>query len=489
MRFSPRLVLLALCLVAGSAFAQKVVVLEIDGDSSGKLRTQVEGALKAAGSVEVIPLKSYVTVASRKKLHGAAAMTPAGVSRVGRNLTFDAAVGGEASGNSYHVIIWDRAGQELWTKDLPIKRGQLSEDFAGKLARAITAAAEQGKARNPSGGGGGDDSGDGSTMPEVDLSGGNGNGNGNTSTDDSGDSGGRTGGSGDRDADLEGESRKKKTVNGPPMFKALLAGTTTWRSQCLRPGVATCRAYDAATTKPVGTVIDFTAGVPYLGLGLAIEFFPLAHFDNKVLQGFGVLGNFAYGASLTRIVDDSSQGSGATKSVTSTDLSWAAQLAWRFHFAIGYGEPQAVGYVGVRGGVMGRRFDIDPTAGTALPSSDRDAFGVLGLDVSIPVAKYFRVEGGVSYFLSPKVGAEQIIGYGNLQDPTGGVTSTGFGFEGGFAGDIWGPLGWTLKVKYNAFADHYWGQGQKWTTCNDQQCGGAAEESFVSIFWGVTGSI
>ena len=53
MRFSSVLALVAL--LSTPALAQsKVVVLELDGDPQGKLRTQIEGALKTAGVVELV---------------------------------------------------------------------------------------------------------------------------------------------------------------------------------------------------------------------------------------------------------------------------------------------------------------------------------------------------------------------------------------------------------------------------------------------------
>jgi hypothetical protein len=113
-------------------------------------------------------------------------------------------------------------------------------------------------------------------------------------------------------------------------------------------------------------------------------------------------------------------------------------------------------------------------------------FPVVGLDASIPIAKFFRIDVGASYFFNPRTAPEQIVGYGNLNDPTGGAVATGFGLEGGFSGDIWGPLGWLLRVRHMGFSDRYYGQGQKWTVCNEQQCGGAGEESFTTIVWGVT---
>lgn len=493
--------LLALVLLLSvPAWAQKVVILEIDGDGSGKLRQQIEDAVQKAGAVELVSIGAYKAAAAKRKLKGGAAMTAAGVARTSKALKFDAAVGGEVSATSYHVMIYDRSGQELWQKDLAVKKGMLSDDFAGKLARAIAAAAEQGAARTTTDtGNGGEDTGTGGTGDEggggIDLT----NPGGGTTT----------GGGGviptpedpNRDTDLENEGRRRKSKNQPvPLVKAWLGGTTTWRSQCLRPGVTACREYELAMPKPDGIVIDFTATVPYLGLALNLEAFPLARFDNRILQGFGVLVGFHYGQSLTRIVEETPQGQGPEKPVTSVDLGWSFQATWRYHFNVGLellspGSRTIVplGYVGLRAGLLGRSFNIDPTAGTSLPSSQRSfptgiGFPVFGFDASIPIAKYFHVDLGASIFLNPRPAPEQIVGYGNLNDPTGGASSSGWSFEGGFSGDAWGPLGWLLHLRTMNFSDRFYGQGQKWTVCNDQQCGGAAEETFVSVIWGVTGS-
>lgn len=476
-------------LFALPAAAQKVVVLEIDGDPQGRLRGQIEGAVKAAGTVELLSLKAFKDAAAKKKLKGAAAMTPVGVARAARIIKLDAAVGGEVIAGTYKVIIYDRAGEQLWTKDLPVKKGLLSDDFATKLARAISVAAEQGAARaaTPEASGGGEETGGGEEAAGLDL----------TQTDSTGERGvvtGTTTPPEERDADLEDPNRRKRAAQVPvPLFRVWVAGSTTWRTQCLRPGVTNCKEYDVVPMKPVGISIDFTASVPYLGLSLNAEVFPLARLDNRVLQGFGLLLGFQYGQSQTRIVEESTSGPGPEKTVRSDDLAFNMQLAWRYHFQLGYGDPQPVGYVGLRGGLQSRSFLIDPTAGTSLPSSDRTAptgigFPSLGIDASIPLNKYLRLEAAVAYFINPRPADEQIIGYGNLNDPTGGATGSGFGLEAGVAGDIWGPIGYTLRWRYMGFVDRFFGQGQKWTVCNEQQCGGVGEESFHTIIWGLTAS-
>lgn len=248
----PSSVLALVVLLATPAFAQKVVILEVDGDPQGRLRSQIEAAVKLAAVVEVVPLKAFKEAAAKKRLKGAAAMSPVAVGRVSRLLRLDAAVGGQVSEGTYTVLISDRAGEQLWTKELPVKRGLLSEDFAGKLARAIAAAAEQGAARTTT-----QAEEDPATeeQPGLDL----------TQPDGSGERGVTTGPGPEehRDSDLEDPNRKKKAARVPvPIFRVWVAGTTTWRSQCLRPGVTNCKEYDLAQTPPTGISIDFTATVP-----------------------------------------------------------------------------------------------------------------------------------------------------------------------------------------------------------------------------------
>src|SRR3990167_6410325 len=97
----PSSVLALVVLLAAPAFAQKVVILEIDGDPQGKLRSQIEGAVRSAAVVELVPLKTFKDAAARKKLRGAAAMTPVGVARASKLIQLDAAVGGEVTEGTY----------------------------------------------------------------------------------------------------------------------------------------------------------------------------------------------------------------------------------------------------------------------------------------------------------------------------------------------------------------------------------------------------
>ncbi len=460
------------CLLGASAFGQRVVVLEIDHDTGGRLRAQLESAVERGGVVTLVPFQSFRSAASKKKLKGPAVNTGAAVARVARQLKLDAAVGGEVVGGAYHVLIYDRAGQELWTKELALTQGQLTDELLSRLARAIAAAGAQGAARS---------------VPSGDLE----------PVEEPEDEPSPT--VNEPSPVVEEPATERPTspvseavVPAPPILRGWLAGTTTWRSQCLRPGVSRCRDYDPATNQQL--IIDFSPTVPYLGLAVNLEVFPLAGLTqapaHRFLNGLGLAGSFRFGHSITRIVEETAQGNGPVKDVDSNEVGWSAELVYRVHFQMGYGAPQPVGYVGLRGGIQATTFNIDPTAATTLPSSRRletltVGFPVFGLDASIPLARFFGVDVSGSVFINPRPAADVVIRFGNPDDPTGGVTSTGFSLEGGFSGQLIGPLGWVLHARFTSFVDHFHGQGQKWACTGT--CTGVGEETSTQIIWGLRG--
>jgi len=108
-----------------------------------------------------------------------------------------------------------------------------------------------------------------------------------------------------------------------------------------------------------------------------------------------------------------------------------------------------------------------------LPGSHRN-YPVVGLDVSIPIFKFLRVELTGNYFINPKPFASEVAPYGAT------ASATGWGGELGLTGDVWGPLGYLVRFRYERYKDQFSGSGSSWLT------GGAAEESYAGIFWGVT---
>ena len=90
--------------------------------------------------------------------------------------------------------------------------------------------------------------------------------------------------------------------------------------------------------------------------------------------------------------------------------------------------------------------------------------------------KLLRIEAGGLYFIAPTAGPDELVGYGQS------VTSNGWQAEGGIAGDVWGPLGYRIRVQYERYTDHFSGKGNLWPN------GGVAEETYTTIFWGLTAS-
>jgi hypothetical protein len=260
---------------------------------------------------------------------------------------------------------------------------------------------------------------------------------------------------------------------------------------------------------PPGDVVDFRPQVPYAGFNFQVELFPLAWILDNFLQGIGIVGSFGLGFSLTNVTIVSQAGSSMPKQVVSTDRSWMAMLAYRYYFSFdSSAKNPAVGYVGIRGGMSGRIFEIDAKAMVPLPGTNR-LYPTFALDFAIPIIRYFGIEGSASYFVSPRPGPDEIAGYGDaMGGANGGATGAGFQLEGGVAGTIWGPVGYRLRVRYTPFTDRYYGVGNKWTyTCppldspqirpagcpadNIEYTGlreGAAFESYVSFIWGITAS-
>ncbi len=496
------LTLVLLLLFAGPALAQRVVILEFEADKANKLRIQVEKALKKADTVDLVSIARWKDLAGKKKLKGTLAMTPAAVRKVARAVGVDAAVEGSI-GRKFFVRILDSTGQELWSKELPLKKGLLSADHARKLAKAITAAAKAApvSAREE------DEKPDDPVEPVAKAE---------KTVDPIDPDQPRLAGElsaneretrrkeeeaeadsatdvqepvvSKRDRDLDDEGKKSKVK----AFKALrlwLAGSTTWRSYCSRPGVQSCKEYESREPKPSGDTVDFSPQVPYAGFMLHAELFPLAIFtDNKYACGLMLQGSFSLGFSLTKVRVTSPSGETPEKDVVSTDRGWSAQLGYRFSFVFGSDSDPFVAYLGPRVGIASRVFEIDAKAQVPLPGTYR-VFPQAGIDVAVPLgSKYVRIELGFTYFLNPKPGPDEIVGYGNLDHPTGGGKGSGFGFEGGLAGELWGPIGYSIRFRYARFNDQFFGEGKKWTKCDDTQCGGAAEEVYSALFWGITAS-
>ncbi|MBI3183916.1 MAG: hypothetical protein HYZ28_17400 [Myxococcales bacterium] len=494
----------AALLWAQSAPAQRVVVLEFAGDPKGKLRAQVEAALGRAREVELVPLKQYKSAAAKKKIRGAAAMTPPAVAKLGRILKLDAAVEG-AVGDTFLVRILDGAGELLWSKDLPVKRGLVSKSHAQKLARAIAVAAGKAPkpevAAEPPAGPPPElapeepppekppaeqpppvsSTGTETSMPAVDLS---------TGTVDrrpdeaSSPTEVVASAESERDIDLDLEGRRRGGRPTPRLVSVWLTGTVTWRTYCARPGVRTCAEFnDLPEPKPKGDRVNFYPDAPYLGGNAEAEIFPLA-WHGSPLRGLGVVAGYSRGFPRTRVTIDGDTSPDNARIVTSVDEGFSAQGSFRYFFTMGKGRQAALGYLGIRGGVAGHNFDVDPESQVPLPGSHR-VFPMAGVDFSIPIASSVHVLGGGSFLIGPKAGPDEIAGFGDFSHETGGATAWGISARAGILWNFWGPLGLAVRFNLEAYGDEFFGPGQKWP-CNETQCGGAAQETYSWVTPGLT---
>jgi hypothetical protein len=479
MRHHALFVFAALLLASSPALAQRVVVLDFEGDRNDKLRSQVEAAVDEAGELQRVPLQDYRSAATAKGLKGDRAMKPAAVGQLGRGLRLSAALGGVV-GSDFAVRILDASGTELWGKELPLKKGKLSDDHARKLARALSAAARSAQATQAS-------------APAADAPTGAQGGEGEMGLD-------LTGGepvalvpetrqdrrepvsARDEPSPSDGPQRpasrgaRTAVKVGPRLVQVQLLGTATWRLYCAYPGVGACAEFAGLpeADRPSGVSIDFSTLVPYAGGAVGVELFPLARVLDGPLAGVGLTGSYGLGYSLINIRTESAVDSAPVQQVTALDHAYQAFATWRWHFGLG-GEPGApnVGHVGLRGGLQGRSFEVDLSANSVLPGSSR-LFGAVGAEASIPLARFLKLDVGGSYFISAEPSVNELVAFGER------VQTVGLSVEGGLSGDLVGPLGYMVRVRYLRFADTFSGAGQKW------ESGGAAEESFLTAHAGAT---
>jgi hypothetical protein len=528
MRLHFGLVALFLC-IAQTAMAQKVVVLEFEGDKGGKLRAKVEAALKKAKVVDVVPIAKWKDAATKKKLKGAQAMTPSAVARVAAAVGIDAAVEG-ALGDTFFVRILDPEGSELWSKDLKLTKGLISDDHAKKLAKAIAAAAKAGPApkaepekpkeepekpkkkpkeettETTEGEGEGGESGEEGTeetpTPRRPVIGG-----GNTAEEEAEARAAQAAVSSpepEKDRDLDTEGVKKVYTVRPKVIWLWLAGSTTGRSYCSRPGVDACADYDRLpeNERPVGDTVEFSPNVPYAGFLIGLEVFPLSTLWDKMGGfGFGLMGEFGLGFSLTNVKIQLPTGATDEQQVVSTDRSWEALFALRWNISFGEFQFRGVNHIGLHAGFGGHTFEIDAAANVPLPGPDR-AFPIFGAHLYIQPVKWAGLKFGLSLFPAATPGGTVLVGYSKCTIPAGGgaceeappngsAESFGVRIEGGLRGELIGPLGYYLSLRYESFGDKFYGEGKKWTTPCDSttfRCGGADQEQYFKFLWGLTGS-
>ncbi|NOK03521.1 hypothetical protein HNV27_18240 [Myxococcus xanthus] len=271
-----------------------------------------------------------------------------------------------------------------------------------------------------------------------------------------------------------------------PLARLTLGGTTTWRNYCARPGVKSCGEYDRLpANERLGDTVSYASSVPYLGIAAELELLPLAHCES-LLRGLGLSLGYRRGYSSTNVTLVSDAGRSTTREVVATDSVLTAQALYRYFF--GMGEANAsLGHAGLRAGLLTRAFDVDASSNIPLTGTHR-LFPAVGLEVSVPLLRWVRLEGAGQFFLSPKpgkgLGAGSAALDAEVSDYGTSVSSFGWEAELGVGGDIWGPFGYSVRFRLSRFQDTFSGAGTKlgWDE------GGVAAETYSSLHWGVTAS-
>jgi hypothetical protein len=475
-----RLIGLAILLWAAAADAQRVVVLDIKGDPTGKVRGQIERAIKQSHRVHLVPLRAYKLAAARQKLPGARAMTPLAVAKVSPRLSLSGAVAALVGKFFLQVTILDSDGAEQWRGEFPLKRGALSPQRASQLAAQVTAAVGKKPSRPAR-----------SAPPatvanqmpgiELDLT------QKSTASSSNPVSSGQSERKGLREGEPEDvseahtalqqpqlERRARPSGVSPDFLRAQVTLLTTWRSYCSRPGVSSCSQYQqlAPAQRPPGDTVDYSANVPYVGFALAVEFFPLGK-NTDLWRGVGVLAGYDRGFSRTEVQTQTPTGPGPARTVTASDQDFRAAAAYRYFFVRGNSSEPMLGYGGLRVGFSSRSFDVDSNPTAPLPGSHR-SYPTVALEGSLPIIKLLKVDASAAYFISPKPSASEIRDYGTS------VSSSGFGLELGGSGDVWGPVGYVLRFRYSKYSDSFSGAGNKWLN------GGTAGETYVGLYAGAS---
>jgi len=477
---------LALLALSAPARAQRAVVLEFDGDPGGKLRTQVVDALTAAGKVALIPSRDFKSAALRKGFSPSRKDPREMIKAVAKALQVDAVLAGTVTIGELNVVIYDAAGAELWSRDIPLRRGRLEDDTAKRLAAAIAAATKPAPPEPP--------------PPPLrtippDTTTGTGTGTAETGTS-TGTGTGTTAGTGTstgtvavnrspppppppRERPREPPRPPPSDDNLPPAFEELprpdlvrftLSGHTLWRNYCARPAVTSCREWSTLDPRPIGETQDFISDFPYSGVLAELEAFPLAPVQNPWVSGIGFGGSYGAGFSMTTVRVSTPSSTTDEKQVLSTDTSFSAHAMYRVHFAVG--GPRFWSYAGARLGVQGRLFNVDPQAVEPLAGSHR-VYAHAGLDFGMRFTPLVNVEAAVWYLFDPHAGQEDLVPYGTT------VTALGLGAELGVRGELWGPLGYSVRGHFSGYGDRFTGAGLRWAQ------GGAAEEIYLSVSWGL----
>lgn len=420
-----------LWLLSPPSFGQRVVVLDLPGDRGGRLHAEIELSLVKAGTVTVVSTRAFRLAL---RIAGSA---PAASKR----LSLDALVSGKVARSTFEARILGPAGDELWSRKIPLRRGLLSRTDARRFASAVAAAATA-KREPPV------------SVPPVETP------------------------PPEPTPPLEPPPPSPRIgvpMPPPPVpepakniasFAVELGLEVTWRSYCARPGVRSCAEYDALAeaNRPPGQTVQFSGWIPYAGAAALVEVRP---FSLGAGRGLWAGASYSLSESAATVYESSPSSTTPTKLVHSLDQR--ATLAFAFDFALGSSARLGP----VVGGEL-HFFDVDSIAGVSLNSSRR-IFPWAGARGTWPFGKRFKLDGAAAFLAFPTPGSAERDAFGSP------ARSWGISAELGVHGPLWSTFDCVVRARAELYEDRFLGSGARWSLTK----GGAAQELYGSLVIGL----
>lgn len=454
-------ILMSVLLTSSWARAEQgVTVLELTGDRRDAVRKQLERSLQAKGS-EVVKARQYETRARRLGFRGREAHTDAAIARLVRELGLAATVRGAVSGRTLTVSVVSASGRVLGTESYPLKKGRLSPKDSFRAAEAImtTLRGATEEAAPPE-----------SVEPVQPVA--------SVPRDVPPPSPAVTRAA-EPTVKVEAApaapavsaravptEKAPAPMVGPQWLSVRLGGATTFRSYCAAPGLASCGQLESLpeAERPEGFLL-FGTPSPYSGFSAELDAFPLALLGDTALKGLGITAELSRRWPQVRI-----QGDGPAGTASAVDMYWSLFGTYRLYFPLPFTATPLPAFVGLRAGGISHTFEVAKEFQAVFPKTGR-THAAVGLDVSVTLARLARLEAGFLYFLRPQPGQEQKARYGSE------VASNGFGLEAGVGGDLFGPLTYSVRYRFQKYADTFSGAGTDWTG------GGISQESYSGLNW------
>jgi hypothetical protein len=517
--------------VSLSALASTVAVAPIHdpGKSRGEgeaLRKQIERGL-ADGSLGVVPEAKLLQAVSDQGFTAADLGKPAVLmptaQAAGADAVLVATVAHKGKNEELEIHVYDLSGVELWTRSIPLKKGKLAPEIPAKIAKAVNAAI----AAAPSSGGssttgssgtdavtsssGSSDSGSSDSGNQTDNGNDSSKGSDKSSDDDSAKPvkngraiaapaqtdddalskpqpkvhtkknnevkvadarGSKDGGASATDELIEGPPKSEREVSQPwpPYIDAGVGFTLTSRNYRLCPGVAHCSDSPPQPTADGRDVpVSYTTQTPYGGFSIWAEGFPLPKLysiNEDLTLTIGLMGEYAHSFTLTSRYQDPTTNLPAQ--FKSSEERVEASLTGRLYFHLLNGT----GYAGLFGGLVIRKFAVDPNP--LISESNRLGTG-FGVNTEVPlVGNYLRLTARFTYMPALNPGVVETTLYG--QTGRGG----GFDIKGGLTSSF-SYFGVSLLLDYTSLADTFAGAGTATTN------GAVAEESYLTGYFVVHG--